>query len=133
MQFEGIRRNTQVPNLTPLIDIVFLLLVFFLLTAHFVQDEGIAIQLPQAESAVASDEEAVVEVLLDAEGRIHLGDSIVEPHLLEQSLKEALAGKDKKWVTFRGDRATGLGDAVAILDAARKAGAESVDVVTEQP
>ncbi|MCK5385827.1 MAG: biopolymer transporter ExbD, partial [Gammaproteobacteria bacterium] len=39
MEFEGLQRNRKIPSLTPLIDIVFLLLVFFMLTAHFVKDE----------------------------------------------------------------------------------------------
>ncbi len=133
MQFEGIRRSSEAPNLTPLIDIVFLLLVFFLLTAHFVKDEGIAIQLPQAESAAASDEEAAVEVALDSSGRILMGGEVVAVEALEQRLIETLAGKTKRWVTLRGDRQAQLQSAIAVLDAARKAGAESVDMVTEKP
>lgn len=133
MQFEGIRRGSEAPNLTPLIDIVFLLLVFFLLTAHFVRDEGIAIQLPQAESAVASDEDAAVEVLLEEGGVIRLNGAIVQPAELEQRIRQALKDKPKKWVMLHGDRGTQLQSAVAVLDAARKAGADSVDVVTEKP
>jgi biopolymer transport protein ExbD len=133
MKFEGVRRSSDVPNLTPLIDIVFLLLVFFLLTAHFVRDEGIAIQLPEAESAVASDDDLLVEVLVDAEGRIHLDKQEVLVDQLEARIRAALEGKEKKWVTLRGDRGTQLQIVVSVLDAARRAGAESVDVVTEKP
>lgn len=133
MQFEGIRRSSEAPNLTPLIDIVFLLLVFFLLTAHFVKDEGIAIQLPQAESAVTNDDEAVVEVVVEGSGNILVGGEAVAVEDLEQRLSEALTGKAKKWVTLRGDKQAELQSAIAVLDAARKAGAESVDMVTEKP
>ena len=133
MQFEGVRRSSDVPNLTPLIDIVFLLLVFFLLTAHFVRDEGIAIELPEAESAVASDDDALVEVVIDSDGVIRLCGDIVAPQQLEARIKAALEGKAKRWVTLRGDRSTQLQLAVSVLDAARRAGAESVDVVTEKP
>jgi len=133
MQFEGARRSAQAPNLTPLIDIVFLLLVFFMLTAHFVREEGIPIQLPQAESAVVSDDEAVVEVVLESGGKILMGGTPVETMELEQRISEALAGKAKKWVTLRGDNGTQLQTVISVLDAARLAGAESVDVVTEKP
>jgi biopolymer transport protein ExbD len=133
MQFEGTRRSGQAPNLTPLIDIVFLLLIFFMLTAHFVQDEGIAIQLPQAETAVSREEDAAVVVVLGSDGRIRLAGEIIEAQALEGALRRALQTRSKKWVTLRGDRASDLGNAVAILDAARKAGAETVDVVTEKP
>ena len=133
MQFEGTRRSGQAPNLTPLIDIVFLLLIFFMLTAHFVQDEGIAIQLPQAETAVSREDDAAVIVVLGNDGQIRLHGNIIEAHTLEAALRRTLQGRSKKWVTLRGDRASDLGNAVAILDAARKAGAETVDVVTEKP
>jgi biopolymer transport protein ExbD len=133
MQFEGTRRSGQAPNLTPLIDIVFLLLIFFMLTAHFVRDESIAIQLPQAETAVSREDDAAVVVMLDTDGKIHLAGEIIEAQSLEGALRRALQGRSKKWVTLRGDRASDLGNAVSILDAARKAGAETVDVVTEKP
>ena len=133
MRFEGVRKAQSTPNLTPLIDIVFLLLVFFMLTAHFVKDESIAIELPQAESAVSRDEEAALEVLLDQEGCIHLGGNMVAPDQLEQQLRLQLQGREKKWVTLKGDKGADLGGAVTILDAARRAGASAVDVVTERP
>lgn len=133
MRFEGVRRAQSSPNLTPLIDIVFLLLVFFMLTAHFVRDEGIAIELPQAESAVAREDHAALEVLLDAEGKIHLEGSTVEIGELEQQLRSRLENRKEKWVTLKGDKGADLGGAVAIMDAARKAGATAVDVVTEKP
>ena len=133
MQFEGTRRSGQAPNLTPLIDIVFLLLIFFMLTAHFVRDESIAIQLPQAETAVSREDDAAVVVVLDSNGRTRLDGKIIEAQTLEEALRRALQSRSKKWVTLRGDRASDLGNAVTILDAARKAGAETVDVVTEKP
>ena len=132
MRFEGVRKAQSTPNLTPLIDIVFLLLVFFMLTAHFVKDESIAIELPQAESAVSRDDEAALEVLLDKEGCIHLNGTMVEEENLEQLLRAQLQGREKKWVTLKGDKGADLGGAVTILDAARRAGASAVDVVTER-
>jgi biopolymer transport protein ExbD len=133
MQFEGMRRSGQALNLTPLIDIVFLLLIFFMLTAHFVKDESIAIQLPQAESAVSRDDDTAVVVLLDNDGKIHLAGNVIEADALEEALRQTLQGRSEKWVTLHGDRAADLDHAVKILDAARKAGAEAVDVVTEKP
>ena len=133
MRFEGIRRPPRELSLTPLIDIVFLLLVFFMLTAHFVKDEGIAIQLPQAESAVARKNDEAVDVVLDAKGQIHFAGRILEAGELEEALRRALLEHRRKWVTLRGDREADLGRAVTVLDAARKAGAENVDVITEHP
>lgn len=133
MQLEGLRRSRRSPNLTPLIDIVFLLLVFFMLTSHFVRDEAISIDLPQAQSAVSQDEETMVEVIINHQGDININGESVALDQLENKLRIILEGKEKRWVTLRGDQAANLGIAVNVLDAAKKAGAESVDIVTQQP
>jgi biopolymer transport protein ExbD len=131
MQFEGRRRLSHVPNLTPLIDIVFLLLVFFMLTSHFVREESIKVDLPVAQSGEPDDNE-YVQVTLDAEGRILLRDHFIDIAELEMRLRAELAQHSEKVVRIRGDRTARLGLAVGVLDAARKAGAEGVDIVTEE-
>lgn len=132
MQFEGRRRTSHIPNLTPLIDIVFLLLVFFMLTSHFVREDAIDIDLPVADSGEAIEEDEQLEVVIDGQGRILIHDHFVEPESLEDTLRQALSGKDEKVVRVRGDRAAALGRAVIVLDASRKAGAQAVDIVTER-
>lgn len=131
MQFEGRRRTSHAPNLTPLIDIVFLLLVFFMLTSHFVREEAIDIDLPVADSGEVVEEDEQLEVVINAQGRILIHDHFVEPDALEATLRKALSGRAEKVVRVRGDRAAALGRAVSVLDAAHKAGAQAVDIVTE--
>jgi biopolymer transport protein ExbD len=132
MQFEGRRRTSQIPNLTPLIDIVFLLLVFFMLTSHFVQEQALNIDLPVADSGEAVTEDTQLEVVIKPEGVLLIDDHIVEPDNLQAVLQEQLKGRKDKLVRVRGDRGAPLGEAVTVLDAARKAGADGVDIVTEQ-
>jgi len=131
MQFEGRRRASATPNLTPLIDVVFLLLVFFMLTSHFVREETIAVELPVAESGEGLDEEELLEVVIDAAGQFFIHDQPVAPESLEAELRRALDGRAKRVVRIRGDRGADLGNAVAVLDAARKAGADAADIITE--
>lgn len=132
MQFEGRRRSGQIPNLTPLIDIVFLLLVFFMLTSHFVQEQAIDIDLPVADSGEAVTQDEQLELVISAEGRYLLDDHIIEPNSLESVLREKLSQRQERTLRIRGDRHAPLGSAVTVLDTARKAGATAVDVVTEQ-
>lgn len=133
MQFEGTRRSGQAPNLTPLIDIVFLLLVFFMLTAHFVKDEGLPIELPEAESAVSLDDQKPLEIKMVSSGQITIAGQPVELEGLDAYLRPLIAVKKEKRVLIRGDKDVGLGDSVKVIDAARLAGAEGVDIVTEKP
>jgi biopolymer transport protein ExbD len=132
MQFEGRRRTGQMPNLTPLIDIVFLLLVFFMLTSHFVQEQALNIDLPVADSGEAVNEDGLLEVILSPEGHLLIDEHIVEAQNLEAVLGQRLEGREDKRVRVRGDRGAPLGQAVTVLDAARKAGADGVDIVTER-
>lgn len=133
MQFEGRRKASAAPNLTPLIDIVFLLLVFFMLTAHFVRDEGLPIALPQAISADALDLDQPVEVNLTDDGEIYLQGQLVGIDNLGMQLAPLLTSSKDKRVVIKGDLAASLGSSVAIMDAARAAGAEGVDIITRKP
>ncbi|MDX2507751.1 MAG: biopolymer transporter ExbD [Gammaproteobacteria bacterium] len=130
MQFEGRRRTSYVPNLTPLIDIVFLLLVFFMLTSHFVRDEVINIDLPEAESGESLDEPEQIEIVINEAGKFLFNSRIVTPDSLEDILRNELKDQKEKVVRIRGDEHVELGIAIAVLDAARKAGASGVDIVT---
>ncbi len=130
MQFEGRRRTSNVPNLTPLIDIVFLLLVFFMLTSHFVRDEVLNIDLPEADSGAALDEPQQVEVIINAAGEYSLNQQIVSLEALQELLIVELKNQKEKVVRIRGDENVDLGAAIEVFDAARKAGASGIDIVT---
>lgn len=130
MQFEGRRRTSHTPNLTPLIDIVFLLLVFFMLTSHFVRDEVLNIDLPEAESGDALDEPQQIEVIINEAGEYLINSQIVPVGALESILIEKLKEQKEKVVRIRGDKEVDLGIAIDVFDAARKAGASGIDIVT---
>ncbi len=127
------RYSNSVLNLTPLIDVVFLLLVFFMLTAHFVDEESMAIDLPQASSGTTPSETPYVNVILGADDSIRIDAEIVAEEMLMQRMRSALEAPDKRRVRLRGDTQSQLGLAVKVIDYARSAGAESVDIMTEQP
>jgi len=133
VEFEGLQRSRKIPTLTPLIDIVFLLLVFFMLTAHFVKDEVLDITLPEANSATTLDNEDALEIILDKGGHIIIKQKYIAVNDLDQVLQQMLATRKNKQVLLRGDEIAQLGLTVKVMDAARKAGAKSLDIVTQKP
>ncbi|MCP4994347.1 MAG: biopolymer transporter ExbD [Gammaproteobacteria bacterium] len=133
MDFEHRRYASSALNLTPLIDIVFLLLVFFMLTAHFIEDEGIKIDLPEAESANPLDDPRFVEILVTDSGNLRVDGKPVELEQLEEVLRGALHAPEKRFIRIKGDYRSRFGLGVKIIDSARKAGAESLDILTERP
>jgi biopolymer transport protein ExbD len=132
MQFEGCRRSSHVPNVTPLIDIVFLLLIFFMLTSHFVQDDVLNIQLPETESGGQLDEKKSIEIVINTEGQWLYREKVVDADALLLVLQEDLSKLEDKRVRIRGDKSSDLGSTVTVLDIARRAGATGVDIVTER-
>ncbi len=125
------RRSSVGLNLTPLIDIVFLLLVFFLLTAHFVKEKRLDIELPKAQSGDQVEEEKVVEVEINQEGTILVNNRPTPDESLVETLKGALHAPVEKRVRLRADASTPLNRVVKVMDASRIAGAESLDILTE--
>ncbi len=132
MQFEGNRRSSHVPNLTALIDIVFLLLIFFMLTSHFVRDESISLDLPQAETGDSFDTDKSIEIIIHANGDFEYNGQPYNADSLQARLTQELRHVRDRQIRIKGDRAAELGATVMVLDIARKAGATGVDIVTER-
>lgn len=127
------RHSNFVLNLTPLIDVVFLLLVFFMLTAHFVEDEMLVIDLPAASSGAPLNEDPYVNVTIAADGSLYVEQQVVTEAMLNSHIQQALTAPDKHSVRLRGDTESRFGLAVKVIDIAQSSGADSVDIVTEQP
>jgi len=122
--------KVQVP-LTSLIDIVFLLLIYFLLTTNFMVEEGIKVKLPQAKTAAPQTEE-VITVYVDRQGRAFLGAEEVSIARLFDRLKEMIGGQENKLVVIKADRAVILNKAVKVMDVAKAAGAGRLCLATEK-
>jgi len=123
-------QQVQVP-LTSLIDMVFLLLIYFLLTANFVVEEGLEIKLPKATSAT-SRVESVLTVHVDNQGIFFINGKVVAEDILLDRLREMLAGRTDKLVAVKADRSVELDRAVRVLDLAKAAGAQRLSLATEK-
>ncbi len=124
------RFKVEIP-LTSLIDIVFLLLVYFLLTTNFMVEEGIKIKLPQAKASAPQTEE-VITIYVDRQGRAFLGTEEVSTSVLFDRLKQMIGGQENKLVVIRADRAVILNKAVRVMDVAKAAGAGRLCLATEK-
>ena len=122
-------------NLTSLIDVVFLLLIFFMVATTFLDPEReIGIELPEAESAEVS-EEAPDEIIINVarDGALSLGGAPVDRAGLDAALKRAAASDPSTPVTIRGDRLVHHEDVVGVMDACGAAGLSNLAVGTLDP
>jgi biopolymer transport protein ExbD len=124
------RYRIQAP-LTALIDIVFLLLIYFLLTTNFMVDEGIKIKLPQARASAPQTEE-VITVYVDKKGRAFMGTDEVTTAVLLNRLREMIGDQENRLVVVRADRSVVLNKAVRVIDIAKAAGAGRLCLATEK-
>ncbi|MEM5786624.1 MAG: biopolymer transporter ExbD [Syntrophobacteraceae bacterium] len=124
------RYQMQMP-LTSLIDIVFLLLIYFLLTTNFLVEEGIKVTLPQARAGAPQVGEEIT-VFVDKEGRAYMADREVPVDQLYTRLKEMLGAQKDRLVVVKADRSVVLNKAVKVMDLAKAAGAERLMLATEK-
>lgn len=101
-----------------------------MLTAHFVKNEALDISLPEAKTATTRDNEDSIEIVLDNSGHILIKNKYVAVTELDKVLKQLLQGRQNKQVVLRGDKTAELGLTVKVMDAACKAGATSLGIVT---
>jgi len=124
------RYGVQAP-LTSLIDIVFLLLVYFLLTTNFMVDEGIDVKLPQAEASKPQTQKEIT-IYVDALGRSFLVDEEVALKELFTRLQRMIGSAKDRLVVIKADRAVILNKVVAVMDVAKAAGAGRLCLATER-
>lgn len=131
MRLRERRRNDEIEvNLTPLIDVVFLLLIFFVLTTTFEKEARLKIELPESVSGEQSPLQEPAEIVIDAEGGIELLD---HPESDWYSALKARAATDHDFaIVVRADRDTPHGAVVTVMDGARQLNLLNLSIVTER-
>ena len=112
------QEDGEMINLTPLIDVVFLLLIFFMVTAVFQDDErDLSISVPEAESGDPITElPEIMFVSVNKEGRISIGGQDIDKDELRRVLTRAKRKNEKQRVVVRADRDAKVGATVVVLD-----------------
>ncbi len=116
-------------NLTPLIDVVFLQLIYFMLTSSFIMQPGIKINLPEA-TAVETITEKEVIVSISEEGIIYYRDIPVTLEQLEKSLARDISPDVHITLIVKGDKKAEHGVVVKVMDTARRVGINKIAVAT---
>ena len=130
MEFKGRKKIHTHLNIAPLIDIVFLLLIFFMLSSHFVTQPGIKITLPKAVTAKLHPEEGIV-IYISEDNAIYLNEEIVPLDTLLNELKIRIEQAGEKTVIIQADEKINLGLAVKVMDIAKQAEVEGLVISTK--
>jgi biopolymer transport protein ExbD len=122
------RRQLAEINVTPMVDVMLVLLIIFMVAAPALQ-RGIQLELPQTVNAQKIDRSRLV-VSVDRENRIRLNDKLVHPDLLTQRMEELSQLTPEETVFLRADRLLPYGEVLLVMDQIRSAGMTNVALVT---
>jgi len=128
----GLREELDL-NLTPLIDVVFLLLIFFMVSTTFQKESEISLQLPRASQDPTNAPDESIEVVINAAGRYYINDQeLVQADLqtVQSALSELSAGRRDVPLTIRADAQTPHQSVVIAMDAAAKLGMLRMSIAT---
>ena len=130
MMFRPARRAGSEIILTPLIDIMFTVLLFLILTATFTEQTIVRISLPRAATSTATSTDThLVRILVDVEGRVYLDGQVATLNDVKRRL-EAIADADRAFITISADENARHGRVVQIVDLIRQAGIFRLDIET---
>lgn len=127
MQFGQPRPTARLISLTPLIDVVFILLVFFMLASSFLDWRSVDLTVSSGVSAAPATDRAIL-VSLQADGSLRIGAAPVAKQNVRAVLAEKFAGDLTKRMVIRSEAGVPLQSAVDILDIARAMGAKNVSL-----
>lgn len=119
-------------NMTPMLDIVFIMLIFFIVTAAFVKEAGIQITKPEAEMGIQKPRTSIIIGISDA-GEIWINHKKVDLKSVRPVLERLIAENPRGTVIIQADKDAKAGLALDVLDAARAAKAADVAISTRKP
>lgn len=123
--------EAQAIDLTPMLDVVFIMLIFFIVTATFIKEAGIEVDRP---TATTWDEKKNASILIAVSNndQIWIDKSRVDPRGVRQAIERLLAENPKGSVVIQSDEEASIELLVDITNAAREAGVDNVAVSTEK-
>ncbi|WP_237057225.1 ExbD/TolR family protein [Microbulbifer sediminum] len=117
-------------DLTPMLDVVFIMLIFFIVTATFIKEPGEEVVKPEATTAELKA--ASILVAINENDEIWIAKEEVDDRMVKVTLERLYAENPKGWLVIQPDKKASIEKVALIADAARKIGIEKVSVATEK-
>ena len=131
MAFRRKQRESPLVDLTPMIDVVFLLLIFFMISTTFVETSGLSIKLPEASTSIADHEPKEVKIYLSKEGVITVDKQEMSVESLQAHLKSFGQRSGDMTFLLLADKDARHGRVVELMDSAKNAGFGKLAIATE--
>ncbi|WP_297821132.1 biopolymer transporter ExbD [uncultured Paraglaciecola sp.] len=119
-------------DMTPMLDVVFIMLIFFIVTASFVKEAGIDVNRPEAATAVKKDR-ANILVAISAKGEIWINKRKVDVRAVQANIERLYAENPQGTVVIQADRKATTDVLIKVMDASRAAGIQDVSIAAQEP
>ena len=116
-------------NVTPLVDVMLVLLVIFMITVPVIQS-GIQVQVPQTHNTKALSQNLLV-VSVTRSGNVYIGDKITNLRTIDADLRKLMAGRKQQSIYVRADEHVSWGVLARVMDSIKSGGLTSVEMVTQ--
>ena len=126
------KRETADLNITPLIDMVFILLIFFLVNTSFVKETGVEVARPTASTA-STQKKANILIAVDEDNRVFMDQHEIDVRAVRANVERELAENPESAVIVIADKSSNTGVAIEVMDGCRMAGAENVSMAAGLP
>ena len=117
-------------NVTPLVDVMLVLLVIFMVTAPLINQAGVEVDLPQAKTGVVKEESESATVVVDKAGNVWLDDRKFTPREFDEKFRAVIGARKPKAVFLRADQNVPYGTVVKVMDELRAAGITRLGMMT---
>jgi len=115
-------------NLTPMLDVVFIMLIFFIVTASFIKESGIDVNRPDAPMTESKPEDANILVLINANDEIWIDRRLIDPRAVRANIERLHAENPEGSVVIQANKASTNKMLVEVMDSARLAGVYSISI-----
>ena len=118
-------------DLTPLLDVSFIILIFFILTTTFIEDNELKIEKPNAGSQSQGLKDPM-EIIINSKNNIYIENSLMEKEILKTKLKQKLAVNPNTSLIIQADKNSNLSTFVFVFDAAKTVGIQEISISTKR-
>ena len=125
------KREEAEINITPMLDVVFILLIFFIVTASFVSEFGVDVDRPTNAPIQEQDQDQIIAVRIDENDQIFVQERLVDVRAVRANIESGLALQPAAAVVVIADRLADAGLLVRVVDQARVAGAQNVSLAAQ--
>ena len=122
--------EAEEPNITPMLDVVFILLIFFIVTANFIKDPGLEINRPDSETAEITENAAIL-IAIGPAGEIYMDGRRIDVRQVKANVVKLLADNPQGSVVIQADEKAVADTIIKVMDGAREAGVNAISLASE--